>query len=118
MARGRSVEAHLDVSEHVRFDRGEGDGPEGIYRPTVGVSNEQSLAGMVEGQKKGPRRTKHSRQGLGSVEELRGRNGIVMLGIDGDVDERFAEGREQGGSLRDNGGRHDGWWCFYQDQVE
>lgn len=52
--------------------------------------------------------TEDGRQGLGSVEELSGGNGIVLLLVDGDVDKRLAEGLDNGAAGGDDGSGHDG----------
>lgn len=53
-------------------------------------------------------RTKDSGQGLSGVEELGGSDSIVLLGVDGDIDERLLEGLDDGTTGRNDGGRHDG----------
>ena len=55
------------------------------------------------------RRTKHGSQGLSGIEELGRRDGIVLLGIDRDIDKGTLEGREQGGSLGYDGSGHADW---------
>jgi hypothetical protein len=45
-------------------------------------------------------------QGLGRIEELGGGNGIVLLGINRDIDERLLEGVEQSTTGRESRGRH------------
>lgn len=50
--------------------------------------------------------TKHGGQGLGSIEEFGGRDSVVVLGIDRNIDEGTPEGREQRSSLGHGWGRH------------
>ena len=52
--------------------------------------------------------TKDAGQGLGGIEELGGGNGVVIVGVDGDVDEALLEGVDNGAAGGDRGSRHDG----------
>lgn len=52
--------------------------------------------------------TKDAGQGLGGIEELGSGNGIVIVGVDGDVDEALLEGVDNGAAGGDRGSRHDG----------
>lgn len=56
------------------------------------------------------RRAEDGSQRLGGLDELLGSNGIVLFGIDGDVNEGALEGVgvEEGATRGDNGSRHDG----------
>ena len=63
-----------------------------------------SLEGMVRW------RAEDGSQRLGGLDELLGSNGIVLVGVDGDVDEGALEsvGVEEGAARGNNGSRHDG----------
>lgn len=56
----------------------------------------------------GPQRTENGGQRFGSVEELGGRNGIVLVSVDWNIDKGPFKGLHDGATGRDNGSRHAG----------
>lgn len=51
-------------------------------------------------------RTEDGGQRLGGLEEVQGGNGILLVGVDGDVDEGLAESLDDGLAGGDDGGGH------------
>lgn len=61
-------------------------------------------------------RTEHGGEGLCGIEEGRSLDGIVIFGIDGDVDKGLVEGIEEGASGGDGGSRH-GEGCRFGNEA-
>ena len=98
---------YLDVAEHVVLDGGKSDGAQGIY--TAGilmVGRGLTIRAVAEDLC-----TEDGGQGLGGIEEFRCGDGIGVVGIDGDVDEGFLEGIEEG-AAGGNGCHCEGCFCF------
>lgn len=101
--------AYLDVAEHVGLDGGEGNGAENICfsLSEQSKSNDVALCCILRSSVS---RTKDGYKRLGGLEEFGGSNGIVLVGVDGDIDERLFEGVDNSAAGRNlnNHGR-----CFW-----
>ena len=83
-----TAQTYLDIAKHIVLDGREGDGAQGICIL-------QSILVRVLKASQWRDCTKHGGQGLGSVEELGGGDGIVLVSVDGNVGEGLLEGVEK-----------------------
>ena len=101
---------HLDIAQHVVLDRGEGDGAEDIWQEGRGTRSVKQVRYRFRAPALGVP-TEHGGQSLGGLEEVGGGDGIVLGGVDGDVNERLLEGVEVSAS----GGDH--CYCCHDENY-